>query len=52
MSGMLILAAFTKRERLRFIGADLHCVKSVCIRSSSGPSLVRMRENKDQNNSE
>ena len=30
----------------------LHCVKSVRIRSYSGPYSVRMRENADQNNSE
>ena len=29
-----------------------HCVKSVRIRSYSGPYSVRMRENTDQNNSE
>ena len=31
---------------------DHHCVKSVRIRSYSGPFLVRMQENTDQNNSE
>ena len=31
---------------------DLHCVKSVPIRSYSGMYSVRMRENTDQNNSE
>ena len=30
----------------------MHCVKSVRIRSSSGPYSVRMRENTDQKNSE
>ena len=30
----------------------VHCVKSVRTRSCSGPYSVRMRENKDQNNSE
>ena len=29
-----------------------HCIKSVRIRSYSGPYLVQMRENTDQNNSE
>ena len=29
-----------------------HCVKSIRIRSFSGPYLVRMRENTDQKNSE
>ena len=29
-----------------------HCVKAVRIRSYSGPYSVRMRENKDQNDSE
>ena len=29
-----------------------HCVKSVLIRSYSGPYSVQMRENTDQNNSE
>ena len=31
---------------------ELHCVKSVRMRSYSGPYSVRMRENTDQNNSE
>ena len=31
---------------------SLHCVKSIRIRSYSGPYSVRMRENTDQNNSE
>ena len=30
----------------------MHCVKSVRIRSYSGPQSVWMRENIDQNNSE
>ena len=30
---------------------NVHCVKSVRIRSYSGPYSVRMRENTDQNNS-
>ena len=30
----------------------MHCVKSVSIWSYSGPHLVRMQENMDQNNSE
>ena len=33
-------------------GLTLHCVKSVRIRSYSGPYSVRMRENTNQNNSE
>ena len=31
---------------------EFHCVKSVRIRSYSGPYSVRMQENTDQNNSE
>ena len=36
----------------KVISNDIHCVKSVVIRSYSGPYSVRMRENTDQNNSE
>ena len=32
--------------------SDLHCVKSVCIWSYSGPYSVQKWENADQNNSE
>ena len=32
--------------------SNTHCVKSVCIRSFSGPYSVQMRENMDQKNSE
>ena len=35
-----------------YITTYIHCVKSFRIRSYSGPYLVRMRENTDQNNSE
>ena len=31
---------------------DFHLVKSVCIRSYSGPYSVQIRENADQNKSE
>ena len=36
----------------QFSYRPLHCVKSVNIRSYSGPYSVRMRKNADQNNSE
>ena len=43
--------------RWRFIDATdfvevYHCIKTVSIRSYSGPYSVRMRENTDQNDSE
>ena len=34
------------------MATQIHCVKSVRIRSYSGPYSVKMRENTDQNNSE
>ena len=34
------------------MATQIHCVKSVRIRSYSGPYSVKMRENTDQKNSE
>ena len=46
---MIHLSLFCKKL---FKNLDIHCVKSVRIRSYSGPYSVRMLENTDQSNSE
>ena len=50
MLSWFILAGILLDRELYF--EETHCVKKAQIWSFSGPSSVRMRENKDQKNSE
>ena len=46
-----IYSKTTSYERLWTSIRNIHCNKSARIRSYSGPYLIQMRENTDQNNS-
>ena len=49
---LLVISATHFYTQIKIKHQPLHCVKSVRIRSHSGPYSVRMWENTDQNNSE